>query len=197
LQTTRRLSKERVAYFEKCQHYFSIKSFSELINTRLIHRAHHIREHTVVVTSKITIKKNTESVFGVWIDFIFVEHVDVLESLVGLQEGLCFDAEPEQNRSQCSVQSSTIQQLSFYYLRRTMPWIRSERTFTITSNVRTIDFIFRDQAYAQITYSIQRLIKSAFDRIHQIVVKCTLCYSLTVAVLCLYYSYTIVLIFQL
>jgi len=197
LQTTRRLSKERVAYFEKCQHYFSTKSFSELINTQLIHRAHHIREHTVVVTSKITIKKNAKSVFSVWIDSIFVEHVDVLESLVGLQEGLCLDAESEQNRSQGTVQSSTIQQLPFYYLFRTVLWIRCKRAFTITSNVTIIDFIFRDQAYAQIIYSIQRLIKSTFDIIHQIVVKCTLCYSLTIAFLCLYYSHTIVLILQL
>jgi len=46
---------------------------------------------------------NSESVFGVWIDFSFVELADVLECWVGLQEGLCFYAESEQNRCQCSV----------------------------------------------------------------------------------------------
>jgi len=48
----------------------------------------------------------------------------------------------------------------------------------ITPNISTIDLIFRDQAYHHLQYSIQSLIKSAFDRIHQIVVKCALCYSL-------------------
>jgi len=188
---------EKVPYFAKYQHYFSMKNFSELTNTSLIPRDHHIREHTVVVTSKTITKINAESVFGVWIDSIFVDHVDVLESLVGLQEGLCLNAEPEQNRSQGSVQSSTIQQLSFYYLSRTTPLIRPESTLGITSNVSTIDFIFRGQAYYHNMYTFQRLIKSAFDRIHQIVIKCALCYSLTAAVLCLYYSHTILLILQL
>ena len=115
--------------------YLSMKSFSELINTRLIHRDLHIREHTVVVTSKSTMIINAESVFSVWIDFIFVDHVDVLESLVGLKESLCLDAEPEQNRSQGSVLISTIQQLSFYCLSRTVLWIRPESIMTITANV--------------------------------------------------------------
>ena len=108
------------------------------------------------------------------------------------------DAETEQNRSQRSVQSCRIQQLPFYYLRRTMPGIRPEmRSTTIISKVSTIDLIFRDQAYHQMCYSIQRLIKSAFHRIHQSVVKCAFSYSLTHAHSCLYYSHTIHLVLQL
>jgi len=167
-------------------------NFSELINTRLVHAARHIREHTAIITANIPIT-NTESVFDVWVDFGFVELVDVLECWVRLQEGLCFDAEPKQNRSQCILQSIRIQQLTFYYFFRTIPWIRKER-IAATWKVTIIDFIFRYQSYRKTIYSIQRLIKSAFDRIHQIVIECALCYSLTTALSCLYYSHTIVLI---
>jgi len=80
----------------------SDERFSELLSTRLIHAARHIREHTVIITARISIT-NAESVFGVWVDFGFVELVDVLECWIGLQEGLCFDAEPEQNCSKCSI----------------------------------------------------------------------------------------------
>ena len=66
----------------------------------------------------------------------------------------------------------------------------------VTSKVRNIDLIFRDQAYHQMIYSIQRLIKSAFHRIHQSVVKCALSNCLTLAHSCLYYSHAIPLILQ-
>ena len=63
-------------------------SLSELIRTRLIHAGHHIREHTAIISYSAIIITNAESVFGVWIDFGFVELADVLECLVGLQEAL-------------------------------------------------------------------------------------------------------------
>jgi len=112
-----------------------------------------------------------------------------------LQEGLCFDAEPEKNCSQCTLKSVRVQQVAFYYFLWTIPWIRIERTIAI-SKVTIIDLIFRDQANRNRTDSIQRPIESAFDRIHQIVIECALCYSLTIA-LSWYYSHTIILILQL
>ena len=147
----------------------------------------------MIITADILIL-NAESVLGVWVDFGFVDLADVLECWVGLQEGLCLDAESEQNRCQCTLQSIRIQQLAFYYFTRTTPWIRIERIIVIISKVIIIDLIFRDQAYHNMIDSIQRLIKRAFDRIHQLVVECALCYSLTKALSCLYYSHTIVLI---
>ena len=107
------------------------------------------------------------------------------------------DAETEQNRRKRSVQSCRIQQLPFYYLSRTIPWIRPEMRTSITSKVSAIDLIFRNQTYYQIFTSIQRLIKSAFHRIHQRVVKCALSNCLTLAHSCLYYSHTIPLVLQL
>jgi len=68
--------------------YAESLSLSELISTRLIHAGHHIREHTAIVSWIGIIITNAESVFGVWIDFGFVELADVLECLVGLQEAL-------------------------------------------------------------------------------------------------------------
>jgi len=85
-----------------------MQNLSELISTSLIHAGLHIREHTAVVTC-IPINKNAKSVFSVWIDFGFVELADVLECLIGLQEALSLNAELEQNRRQCTVQSSRIQ----------------------------------------------------------------------------------------
>jgi hypothetical protein len=85
-----------------------MKHFSELINTSLINEGHHIGEQTAVLIPNI-MKAYAKSVFGVWIDFVFVNHADILESWVRKQESLCCDAEPEQNRSQCGVQSSRIQ----------------------------------------------------------------------------------------
>ena len=85
------------------------ESLSELISTCLIDRGPHIREHTTIVPYIATIITNAKSVFSVWIDFGFVELADVLECLVGLQEALSLDAELEQNRRQCSVQSCRIQ----------------------------------------------------------------------------------------
>jgi len=68
---------------------------------------------------------------------------------------------------------------------------------TVSSKVIIIDLIFRDQAYHHMGYSIQRLIKSAFHRIHQMVVEVALCYSLAPAVIFLYDSHTIPLILEL
>ena len=84
------------------------ESLSELISTYLIDAGHHIREDTAIVSYTALIT-NAKSVFSVWIDFGFVELADVLECLVGLQEALSLDAELEQNRRQCSVQSCRIQ----------------------------------------------------------------------------------------
>jgi len=97
---------------------------------------------------------NSESVFGVWVDFGFVELADVLECWVELQEDLCLDAESEQNRCQCTLQSIRIQQLAFYYFTRTICWMRIERMIVITSKVIIIDLIFRDQAYHNMIDSI-------------------------------------------
>jgi len=55
-----------------------MQRFSELINTSLIDGGHHIREQTAVALFNI-IKTNAKSVFSVWIDFVFVDHTDVLE----------------------------------------------------------------------------------------------------------------------
>ena len=66
----------------------------------------------------------------------------------------------------------------------------------VSSKVIIIDLIFRDQAYIHMVYSIQRLIKSAFHRIHQMVVEVALCYSLACAVIFLYYSHAIPLILE-
>ena len=98
---------------------------------------------------------------------MFVDLVDVLECWVSNQEGLCSNAELEQNRSQCTAQSIRIQPLSSYYFSRTIEWIRPKGiTAIMISNANTIDMIFMDQAYINILDSIQRLIKRAFDRIH-------------------------------
>jgi len=85
----------------------SEESLSELASTRLIHAALHIREHTAISSDRRSIL-NTESVFRIWVDFGFVELADILECWVGLQEGLCLDAEPEQNSCQCTLQSIRI-----------------------------------------------------------------------------------------
>ena len=85
-----------------------MQNLSELISTSLIHAGLHIREHTAVVTC-IPINKNAKSVFSVWIDFGFVELADVLECLIGLQEALSLNAELEQNRGHCTLQSIRIQ----------------------------------------------------------------------------------------
>jgi len=93
----------RLLIYEKQQLYY-LKSFSEkLLSTLLIHAALNIREHTAILTDRII--TNAKSVFGVWVDSGFVELVDVLECWIGLQEGLCFDAELYQNRSQSTLQS--------------------------------------------------------------------------------------------
>ena len=55
-----------------------MQHLSELINTSLINEGHHIGEQTASVISNIK-NTNAESVFGVWIDFVFVNHADVLE----------------------------------------------------------------------------------------------------------------------
>jgi len=53
--------------------------FSELVSTFLIHAARHIREHTAIITARRIIITNAESVFGIWVDFGFVELADILE----------------------------------------------------------------------------------------------------------------------
>jgi len=84
-----------------------IQFISKFISSSLIEGTHYIWEQKAITIS--TIKTNGKSVFGVWIDFVFVKHANILECRVSYHEGLCLDTESDENGSQGSVQRSRIQ----------------------------------------------------------------------------------------
>ena len=89
--------------------FASAYSFShELIHKSLIRVSRHIPKQTAVVISW-NIEGNPKLIFGVFVDFSLLDHVDVLECFICNDESLCFDAESDEHGGVSSIDGGSIQ----------------------------------------------------------------------------------------